>query len=169
MTLKVTKDNVKKVLEGISQLQSTRVLVGIPQEDNARQGSGITNSALGYIHEHGAPEANLPARPFLVPGVAKVHQNTARRLRAAGAAALDGKPAVVLREMAAAGQEAVNSVQATIRAGIPPPLKPATVKARQRRSKGSKYRRKAAVASQTTPLIDTGQLLRSITYVMRKR
>jgi hypothetical protein len=167
--MKVTRDNVKAVLAGIKELNSTRVLVGIPADKAGRHDGPVTNAALGYIHENGAPESGIPARPFLVPGVARVATDTATSLGQAGTAALEGRPQVVRKILMATGQRAVNSVQATIRAGIPPPLKPATVAGRRKRSRGSSYRRKATTAADTTPLIDTGQLLRSITYVLRKR
>ena len=69
----------------------------------------------------------------------------------------------------AAGQSAATAAQTRIREGIAPPLAQATVTARRRRSKGAKYRRKATSPSEVTPLIDTGQLLRSITYVFRPK
>jgi hypothetical protein len=169
MPVKVTVDKVQSVLDALQVLNQTRVMVGIPGEKAARRGTPITNAALGYIHENGAPEINLPARPFLVPGVSKVKTQTASLLRQAGVAALDGKPTVVRKIYMAAGQTAVNSVTAVIRAGIPPPLKPGTVARRRVRSRGSNYRRKATTAAQTIPLIDTGQLLRSVTYVLRVR
>lgn len=48
------------------------VLIGIPMSTTERPDGEITNAELGYIHEYGAPEANIPARPFLIPGVESV-------------------------------------------------------------------------------------------------
>lgn len=117
--------------------------------------------------ENGAPEANVPARPWLVPGVTAATPQIVARLLAAGRAALRGDKSGVEQQLAGAGQDAVASVTAGIQAGIAPPLAPATIRARRRRSKGSTYRRKATATSDVTPLIDTGSFIRSITYVVR--
>lgn len=162
-------DKTKGLLASLALLTKREVLVGIPSDKTQRKdGEGLTNAALGYIHETGAPEANIPARPFLVPGVRKAQDKIAKYMRQAADAALKGDTERVTRAMGAAGQAAASSAQMTIREGIAPPLAQATVTARRRRSKGSKYRRNATTPSQTTPLIDTGQLLRAITWVIRE-
>lgn len=162
-------DGLPKLLEGIASLTKSEVLVGVPEDKAARQDGGITNAQLAYIHSKGAPEANIPARPFMEPGIARAKDAIAEEMKAGANAALAGKGvAEVERFLGRAGQIAVNSAQAVIRAGIPPPLKPATIAKRRIRSAGSKYRRKATSANETTPLWDTGQLLRAITWVIRK-
>jgi hypothetical protein len=65
-----------------------------------------------------------------------------------------------------AGIVAVRSVTRRIQAGIPPPLKPETVARRRVRTPGSRYRRKATTAADVVPLIDTGEMLRSIAWVI---
>jgi hypothetical protein len=162
----VIVDQVNKVVEGLRLLAVTRVMVGIPAEKTTREGP-INNAALGYIHENGAPEVNIPARPFLIPGVKSVQTETVDGLRKATEFATDGRPDAVERQFHRVGLRAVSSVKSVIRSKIPPPLKPATVAARRRRSKGSKYRRKAVSPGDVTPLIDTGAMLNSITYVLR--
>lgn len=153
------KDNVEAALKAIRKLTENQALVGIPADNNQRQQTGqpITNAALGYIHENGSPAQNIPARPFLVPGVTNAQPRTIDLLTQGAKAALDGDAGAMDRALNAAGLNAVSEVKRKITAGIPPPLK------RPRRRKGRPR------GGQQTPLIDTGQLLNSITYVVRKR
>ena len=76
------------------------------------------------------------------------------------------------------GQKAADAVRDTIINHIPPPLKPATLLGRLRRKqkyqkassgKRSRLREEALAGSEgDTPLLDTGKLLRAITFVLRK-
>lgn len=163
------RDNLGKIAAQIRNLTGLGVLVGIPAEKTDRPGdsSGMTNAAIGYVQENGSPAANIPERPFLAPGIKDATDTTVKYFRQAGEAAMKGDRDLVDRCLAAAGIAAVSAVQARIRDGIPPALAPATVRARRRRSKGSSYRRKASSASDTTPLIDTHEMLQSITYIVR--
>jgi hypothetical protein len=163
--IEVQVDNLRKISEALKALGSNKVLVGIPSENAPRQGEPISNVSLGYIHELGSPARNIPARPFLVPGITKSKDRWVKKLEQAAHDALAGEPGLMKRHLGEAGQIAVNSVKQTIQAGIPPPLQPATVAARRQRTPGSKYRRKATTAADVTPLIDTGSLINSIVWV----
>jgi hypothetical protein len=164
----VTVDRLAELATQMRVLGSTEVLVGVPEEKAQRKtGDQISNAALAYIHTKGAPEANIHARPFLEPGIKKVQEPIAARMKDAALAVMEGGSAE--KGLMAAGQTAASSAQAVIKAGIPPPLKPSTILARRRRGKGSSYRRKAISENQVTPLWDTGQLLRAITFVLRLR
>ncbi|GAA7770973.1 hypothetical protein RN01_29825 [Cupriavidus sp. SHE] len=152
-------DRLKEVLQSISGLVDKQVLVGIPDSAPERQDDEpIGNAAIGYIQETGSPANNLPARPFLVPGVAAAEPKTLPKLQQAVEAALDGDLSRADKRMAGAGLEAQNSVRARINSGISPELKESTLANRRRRGRTG-----------TVPLIDTGQLRNSITYVIRKR
>jgi phage gpG-like protein len=156
--LQTLVDNVARFTAGIEKLASTRVLVGVPAEKGSRKdGEPINNAALAYIMEQGAPEAGIPARPFLKPGIESKQDDIAAALVKTGRAALDGKPEAVDRGYNITGLIGQNAVRAKINEGAPPPLKPATLAARRARGRtGDK------------PLIDTGQLRNSLTYVIRK-
>lgn len=171
-----TTDNFGELLKALRLLSRTTVLVGVPSDDeekfgatseNQRTDVDITNAQIGYINEFGAPEVNIPPRPHLIPGVEQAMPEITRRLRAAGDAAFAARPMAATKNFHAAGLTAQASVRNVIARGIPPPLAPATVAARRRRSAGSTYRRKAATASDVTPLIDTGDYVGSISYVVR--
>ena len=157
MTVTVTKDIADRVLKNIAAIPKQRLLVGIPEEENAR-GEEIGNAALGFIHENGSPARNIPARPFLVPAMDEITPQAVAMLEMPTAEALTkGKDALTK------GYERAGLVcQAAVKKRIVSqegfaPLAPATIEARQRKGyKGTKA------------LIRTGQLLNSITYVIRK-
>jgi hypothetical protein len=154
-------DKMKEVTKALRELQSQRVLVGIPSTKAQRNDGPISNAELGYIHENGAPEANIPARAFLVPGVKSVKIETAQGLKDAGKAALNGESGKMMQQLNRVGSVAASAVQKKITDGPFEPLKPSTVRSRMRKHKGR-------VDLNPKPLIDTGQLRRAITYVVRK-
>lgn len=159
MSVTVVKDKTKKIEQALGFLIKSDVYVGIPSEKTSRDdNSPIGNAALGYIHEYGAPENNLPARPFLVPGVKAVRAKLAAIFKKAGQRAIEGRTLDVERGLNAAGLVAQVAVKKVITDGIPPPL-----------SEGTLEKRRARGVTRETPLIDTGQLLNSITYVIRRR
>lgn len=167
-----TKINrVNELRDRIRDLTEKQVLVGVPQENAGRQedGSEITNAALAYIHTNGAPEQNIPARPFLKPGIERVRGEIVDRLKTTAKLAMRSRSSNIDVGLGGIGQIAASSAQMVIQDGISPPLAESTIAARRRRSKGSSYRRKATSESDTTPLYDTGQLLRAITWVLRRR
>lgn len=167
--MKKVADETRKLAGSLRFLAEQKVMVGIPSSTAGRKEGPISNAALGYIHENGAPEVNIPARPFLVPGIENAQPDTVRYLRQAMDAALSGKRPLVEHILNAAGLNAVNHVKAKITAGPFEPLKPETIRRRRIRSKGSKYRRKATTAADVKPLIDTGQMRNAITYVIRTK
>lgn len=182
----ITRDNLAKVAKGIKTLADTRVLVGVPAEkaDNRTGPGKINNAALAYIHDNGAPEVGIPARPFMGPGIKAVNSQIQSSLRVAAAAAADGNLAKLDAAFNAAGMVARDSIKKTITSNIPPPLAPSTVAGRYRQ-RGTKTRRKAEkdylaqVAKGVPPgqaqqdagivaLVNTGSLLNSISYVLRR-
>jgi len=159
MNMKVTKDDVGKVLASIQRLVGQEVLVGIPAEKSHREdGEPVNNAQLGYIHEFGSPQANIPARPFLIPGVEAVEDRVAERLKNAATAALAGKKEVVDSELIGVGLTAQAAVRHQITSGDHVELAPRTLAARRKRGR-----------TETDPLVDTGKLRNSINYVIREK
>lgn len=162
MTVTVKEGPAGDIARAVRDLTSREVLIGIPAETAGRSSEpgdgGLTNAVLGYIHETGAPERNLPARPFLVPGVADAEPRFTPHLRKAAEAAMVGDTAKVDAALHAVGLVGQNAVRARITDGPHTPLAPRTL-----------AERKARGRTGTKPLIDTGQLRRSITYVIRPR
>lgn len=168
--IKVVTDRVDEISKTIAELANNRVMVGVPSESAGRrngddsQPNPITSAALGYIHEFGAPEQNIPARPFLIPAVRANREDTVRAFRRLALAALDGRGASSIQQgFMAIGQLNAQAAQRKIADGLDPPLQPATIAARARRHPGRK-----GAAGEIRPLIDTGQLLQAIRYVIRK-
>ena len=158
MSVKITKDNVASVMESIRELAGHRVLVGIPAEKGDRADSDDpNNAALLYIHEHGAPEANIPARPSLIPGVQRSQDYTNDQLKKAAQEALEGDKTSVVRRLHRIGLKAQSNIRQVIHEGNFAPLKPSTIR-----------RRKARGITQEKPLIATAQMSNAITYVLRK-
>jgi hypothetical protein len=155
-SIDIVEDNTQKVAMAIRTLAGVEILVGIPAETNARPGSSIGNAAIGHIHETGSPLNNIPARPWLRPGVTGSQSEWLPHIAAANQAMLDFKPGAMMAEFETAGQIAANAAQMKIQEGIPPPLK------HPRYRKGRPPQR----PNEATPLYDTGNLLRAITYVV---
>lgn len=152
----VTKDRVKKVLGAIATLPQQDVLVGVPGDTSDRSGE-ITNAALAYIHDQGAPEANIPARPFMRPGIADAKDAIAEQFKRGGQSVLKGNAGGMERALHAAGLTASSAVKKRITTGPFIPLAASTIAARRRKG-----------FSGTKPLIRTGQMRNAITYVVRK-
>lgn len=176
-------DRMADMLKAVSVLTGTQIVVGVPKERNERPGESIGNAALAYIHDHGAPEAHIPARPFMEPGMKAVQQQVSDLLQKAGEKAFQGASEdVILRILHQVGMVAAQSIKNHISQGIPPPLAPSTVQGRINRLKGKK-RRKTLHASLEAgtpasiqggaeglflPLVVTGSMRNAITYVLRK-
>jgi hypothetical protein len=161
----VLADHVGELNEALKELSKSQVLVGIPSDKASRTGTEpINNATLGYIHENGSPAANIPARPWLAPGVKESQSQWEPYLNQAVNLAVEGKKAAVDRALNAAGIKAVSAVKNRIVAGIAPPLAPATIAGRRRRGGQS-----TTTSVDTTPLVDTAQMLNSISYVIRKK
>jgi hypothetical protein len=171
------QDRVEAVLASIHDLTKQDVMIGIPDSTAGRKSGPISNAAIGYIQETGDPARNLPARPFLVPGVMKVEAKAAEMLGAGAAKALDGDRQAGASSLVKAGLLASSSVKRTITEGAGfAPLSLATLKARAARGRkgaaaeiASRAAGNAPDASNARPLIDTGQLRNAVTYVLRKR
>jgi hypothetical protein len=164
----VTRTDPASIVAAVESLAKKRVLVGIPADSdkNTRASGPMTNAALGYIHENGAPSVNIPARPFLVPGVQNAQSAMTPHLEAAARAAVAGDEQKMLQALNAVGLVAQNAVKAKITDGPFEPLKPGTV-ARRMRTKARRRRKVVTASADAHPLIDTGQLRNSITYVVR--
>lgn len=153
----ITKDNMAALQKSIRELTKREILVGIPSDETQRKEGTITNAAIGYINEFGSPAKNIPARPFLIPGVQRAEGKIEKRLKKSIEHVLDGSKTGMITQMNAAGLEAQNSVRATINKGIMPELSESTLAARRRRGRTGEK-----------PLIDTGQLRNSITYILKE-
>lgn len=197
--VRVTKQNWEQVLDNVSLLAGLEVLVGFPEDTTERDKDpkddpderGITNAALGYIHDNGSPEVNIPARPFMVPAMEEAQGELTAAMGGALKQAMRGDSVKMEQAMIAAGLRAKLAIQNKINEGIPPPLSERTLKARARRGKRSSIAlaaqieldRRAAMEKHgedpffdlatalTTakPLIDTAQMRNAVNFVIRSK
>ena len=169
MTTKV--DRVQKMVNDILKLTGKQVLVGVPDDRNTRKDGGpIGNAALAYIHDKGSPLQGIPARPFMEPGINQAQDRINNQMLATAKSQLAGDVDGVDRHLNRAGMIAQSSIRRIINEGVGfEPIKRSTALARLRKRAGarkwSKDRREEVMESMH-PLIDTGQLRNSITYVV---
>lgn len=188
VTVQVTETgegDLKRILEALKKLSEDELLVGV-SADTAGSGRGedINNAELAFIHtngvrasgmkaetdkaveegtpyplalqayikEHGSPAYRVPPRPFLEPGIEKHLDLVESGMKAALQDVLDGGDGRAQRERLGATMAA--KVQAYFQEDNGwPPNAPSTIK-----KKGS-----------AQPLVDTGALRQSITYIIRPK
>ncbi|TJZ75584.1 hypothetical protein [Chitiniphilus eburneus] len=190
-TVKITIDDVGKVLGAIGELAAKQVLVGIPSSTAGRDDDGpINNAEIGYVQEHGSPANNVPARPFLVPGVKDEMEPISRQLKRASQSALDGDKTKSEMALKTAGLLGERGARGKISSNIAPALKPSTIanryrarKTAARRAGEEAYSSMVAAGAQAAgmslseiqdaagivSLVNTGQLRNALTYVIRKK
>lgn len=173
----VTVDNTDELRRQLLALVTLETLVGVPNENTERDdpaSQDVTNATLAYIHDNGAPR--IPARPFMLPGMENAKDEVTNVLAKTAQYALYNNGAKVLEGFERVGMIASKEIRNVIRAGIAPPLAPRTLRARAakgRKGAAEELRRRAkGLAPElalATPLMDTNEMLKSITYVVRKR
>lgn len=140
----------------LEKLKSAAVYVGIPQDKNLRTVGEVTNAQLLFIHTHGSALQHIPARPVIQPAIAKAEnkERITAELKQAAHTTLEGDEQAAHEHLAKAGTLGANAAK---RYFTDPdngwaPNAPATIA-----EKGS-----------DKPLIDTGELRRDITYVVKE-
>ena len=139
------------IAANLRKLAKSDVLVGIPSKDNARKGEPIGNAALLYLHTNGSQVQNIPARPVIEPALKADRDLYMPELERAAFSAIEGRD--FAEDLDRAGTIAANAAKRwfTDPRNNWPPNAPATIE-----NKGSDQ-----------PLIDQGELRRSITHVTR--
>lgn len=180
-------DGIPDMLKSLDDLKAKEVLVGIPQEKSSRPDEGIGSAELLYIHthgvrkhsmrnemdksmasgmeysqaydlyimEHGSPLWRSPPRPVLEPSIKANANEIAEQLAKATTAAIDGDLKAANEYLERAGMVAQNAARDwfTNSENGWPPNSPKTVN-----------RKKS-----DNPLIDTGELRKAISYVIREK
>jgi hypothetical protein len=191
--LEVKVDRLKEVLTALEGLTLDRVYVGVPEKTAGKRtdkesGERINNAQLARIHEYGAPAAHIPPRPFLVPGIMHAHDQIAGDLREGARKCLDDlNPNAAEQALKKAGSHAAAQVQQEFTDNSWEPLAESTLEARWKKldmdAAARRLTRKAKKenwsddkwdeefdkAVRQNPLIDTGSLRASISYVVRKK
>jgi len=162
--VKITGKGLAGVSKNLRLLSDVELLVGFPAETTDRPADeggdeGITNAYLAYMHDNGAPEANIPARPFMEPALKSIESKVADKFKAIGRQVLDGYGATAVeRGFHNVGLTAQLAIQNTINSNIGPPLSPRTLAARRRRGHEG-----------TNTLVEFGAMRDSASYAIRPR
>ena len=152
----MAKDKEGEVLLALERLVTKKVLVGIPEDAAGRKdGDEMNNAARLYVHEFGAREANISARPTLMPGIEDAKEKINRYFAQAARAAVSGDSQRIDIALHSAGTAARDAVKDRINSNTPPPLAPRTLQAR--RARGNQ---------RTNTLVDTGEMRNAVTYVV---
>lgn len=163
-------DRIKRQVKALGT--NPHVVVGVRGESalamkeyTAMDGSKKTSVSarlvdIAIFHEYGVESKNIPERSFL-RAVTKANAAKYRRfiVKAWNQMLVEGDKMPVEKVLALLGEMIRADVQAYMRSGINPPWAESTLENRYQRSGG-------IVA--ITPLIDTGQLINSISYEVRK-
>lgn len=178
----VTHDEMAAFAKALKDMQAKEVMVGFPEDETPRQDENgnptpITNAALAYIHNTGSPEANIPARPFMVEGVEGKREPITDGLERVGIAALDGDAQAVEAGLHAVGTIARDGIKEKIIDGPFAPLAESTLKARARAggsigAAADKELQERAAGNapnpeNARPLNVTGQLRGAVQYAVR--
>ena len=179
-TIKITRDRVADLDRAIRSLADRRVLVGFPQETAGRKEGDISNAEIAYIQNFGAPEANIPPREFMEPGVRGVLPQLTEGLKHATQIGIEQSDAELDKALMRVGMIGAQGIKAAINSNTPPPLAESTVAARIARRKSASWKasRQAGVAANIgagnapgegifRTLVDTAQLRNAATYVIR--
>lgn len=180
ISVKNVKMDLAKLRKGIDALVRQDVFVGVPEDKGARKetgDTGISNAYLAYIHEHGVPENNLPARPALMPGIKAIRKDAVELLRRAAVDAMEGNFEAVTSALNRIGLLGQNAVRAKFVDNDWDPLSDKTLDARpvtgemvDKKGNAKKiYGKSRRKQGKINPLIDTGQLRKAYTYVIRGR
>ena len=173
MTVKIEGDGLGDLKKGLAFLKDHRVLVGIPEssgshgkndhakthrkrknadgESGGKSGS-LTNVALAFLMTNGSPKKGIPPRPFLEPTFddSGVRNRIGREMGNAVTRAANGDLTGAMNALNTAGMIGRDAVRNKIASNVPPPNKPATI-----RAKGS-----------NVTLIDQADMLKAVEYVI---
>lgn len=152
---KIDLSGWKKLDKKLKEAEKTKVRIGVLASKGGSEAkeSGITLAELAAIHEYGSPAAGIAERSF----IRRTFKENTKELNSITAKILkkiieDGMP--VEKALAILGAWGAAEIQKRVTQGehIPPPLKPATVVAK----------------NSTRPLVDTKQLINSVSWELEE-
>ena len=152
-----TMDKSGSLLAQIKKLADLEVLVGIPEDKATRKKDGkVNNAQLMFIHTNGSPLKKIPKRPVIEPAIEASgnKEPITEELGEAAHAILDSDPEAARQHLKRAGMTGQNAARAWF------------TDPRNHWQKNSKetIQRKGS----DRPLIDTGEMRKAITYVVRE-
>lgn len=154
VTIKDTDRGWKHIKTEIGRLEGLFVQVGV-QDDGGSYPNGERVVDVAAYNEFGT--SRIPSRPFMRQTFKKREPELIKHIQAERDA-IYAKKKTALQSLRVLGTWYQAQIQAEIRSGDFVPNAPLTV-----------YRKTGGTMGQTTPLIDTGRLIQSIRYVIKKR
>ena len=158
-------DAEQKIKDALQFLKDTPVYVGVPENKTVRRKEdgekvAITNAELMFIHTNGSPRNNIPARPVIEPAIEDDKERISKMFKDAWQTMMNQGKDAAMKKLKLIGMRAQNVCRAWFvnPKNNWPPNSPATIAAK--RAKG---------ATKPRPLIDTGQLRRSIIYFVETK
>ena len=151
-----------RLVETLKSMNENAVYVGIADDTTEREAddTGITNAELLFIHTNGSPVNNIPPRPVIEPAIYDDRERLSDMMKKAAQLFFEGKEDEALKQLARTGMRAQNVCRkwfVSEKNGWPP-NSPAVIAAKKK--KGS---------TDPKPLIDTGELRKSITYFVTNK
>ena len=158
--VKESMNNFNNLFKGLKFMRDNEVFVGISQDETSREDDPVTNAELLFIHTNGSPINNVPARPVIEPAIKDDRERLSKMMGASAQSAMDGNTEEAMRKLKLAGMRAQNISRAwfTNPKNGWPPNSPSVIRAKMK--KGS---------TDPKPLIDTGELRKSITYFIKAK
>lgn len=159
-------DEMVKVQKGLKWMQNNNLYVGIPDAKSARKVNKkeanvkekVTNAELLFIHTNGSPANNIPPRPSIEPSIEQNIDTIVKRMNKTSELAMEGHFEEAQKHLGQTGQYIVGRIKRYFVEGNDwPPNSPAVQRA--------KRKKKSTIPR---PLIDTGQMRNSITYVISR-
>lgn len=152
-------DKAGKLIKGINYTKDNYLLIGIPQKKTTREDEAITNAELLFIHTNGSPINNVPARPVIEPALEDDMERLTSMLKDFANEAIEGNFEEAQKQLERTGMRAQNACRNWFtNADNNWPENAPSVRERKIK-KGS---------TEPRPLIDTGELRKSIIYVVVK-
>lgn len=156
VSIKTITDDLPKLEKSLKDLQQRQVLVGVPESttDDRPPEDKINNAELVYIHTHGSVLRRIPARPIIEAALEDEYnqQKLEPLLGKVLRAALAGNETEIDSAMTSLGMEAQNIVRDWF--------------TNPRNNWAPNSPRTIAKKGSDKPLIDTGDMRKSIIYVI---
>lgn len=151
------------MLNSLEFIKDNEVYVGIPDETTDRENeenNEVTNADLLFIHTNGSPKMNIPPRPVIEPAIKKDKERLSSMMAKAASFVFNKNYSEAYKQLSKVGMRGQNVSRKFFvdQDNGWPPNSPA-VKRRKMR-KGAEHPR---------PLIDTGELRKSITYFVKTK
>lgn len=154
--------NFQRMMNTLNKMMENEVYVGIADDTTEREAddTGITNAELLFIHTNGSPVNNIPARPVIEPAIYNDKDRLADMMKKAAQLFMEGRDEEAIKQLQRVGMRGQNVSRQWFvdeKNGWPPNA-PAVREAKIK--KGS---------TDPKPLIDTGELRKSITYFVKTK